>query len=116
MVYRRIKEKMDFGGEFIIALPENKLERNSGKSPEDERRIPDMDGLPSQLKACLHKRPVRSAECLGQRLRHPFPKNARIEESPWDVLVGNPSFCERTSVGLEKVMEEKSADSQGDHA
>jgi len=104
MVYRSIEEKMDFGGEFIIAFPENKLERNTGKSPEDEGCIPDPSRLPSQVKTCVHKRSVRSAECLGQRLRHPFSKNACIEESPWNVLVGNPSSCESTPVGPEKVM------------
>ena len=116
MVHRSIEKEMDFGGEFIIALPENKLERNTGKSPEDERCVPDTDGLSHELKTCLHKQAGRSTECLDQRLRHPFSKNASIEESSWDVLVGNPPFCERTSVGLEKVMEEKSTDSQGDHA
>jgi hypothetical protein len=107
---------MDFGGEFIIAFPENKLERNTGKSPEDEGCIPDTGGLPSHLKACVHKRPVRSTECFGQRLRHPFSKNACIQESPWNVLVADPPSRERTPVGLEKVMEEKSTDSQGHHA
>src|SRR4030042_377963 len=107
---------MHFGGEFIIALPENKLERNTGKSPKDEGCIPHTDRLPSQLKTCVHKLVVRSTECFGQRLRHPLPKNARIEESPWNVLVADPPSRERTPVGPEKVMEKKSTDSEGNHA